>query len=205
MTHILLKQEKSLMSALKSWSASYTAAHKVIHGLFVSVIFHAARHGNVGPLSVFYETLRENDKEQFRLYCLRIFAVLGGWDGTTILPSGELAECVTRGRFFTRKKDVFTMVSNDQPFAKDAKAKFVKIAPEILRPDGKVWHEFGTKNNIKEEKILGDEDLQKALEKLIKRFSGDVEGVIPRVSPKNLEALRAAQRVIGTASNSMAI
>lgn len=191
-----------LNKALNRFRTMYVKVGDMAHSLFISVLDHAARHGDPGPLTDFVNILRTNDRQAAILYIRRVHAALGGWDGEEGIAAEIMQGYVENGAFLvaSRRNDKteFRVIKNSrgEHIAK-AKEQFSVLATEkLIEPDGKVWRRFMDRNNISELRKFGRDDLLRGLQTLISRADGDTASVESEVPEDDIRVLTEAYDTI---------
>lgn len=189
----------ALDKGIKSFKNAYIRSGTLGHAACVSAIMHAAEHGDPSKLNTIYGFLRTNDKQTLRQYVSRLHAIIGGWNGIETVAQVLMQDYKSKGALigYTTKDGFIVLTVEDNENALDNRKVALEFADEMLDPDGEKWAMIFERNNFAEIKTLGDEQLQKALDTLIKTAKGEKKNTETAVSPTYIDALVAAQKVIG--------
>lgn len=197
-TNILITDAGVIGQRLGAFRTAYTRSHVMAQQLAVSSLVHAASSGDPVHLNTFFGILKTNDRDAFRNFCRRIFACIGGWDGTTTVTQDQMNDYKAAGEFLKITNGQFRVLRNDEAeHVKAAKTAMIALADTLLNPDGKVWKPFLDRNNFAETKTFGPEDLRRGIQSLINKASGDRKNVDSGIPEDMLASLVAFQKTIG--------
>lgn len=178
--HSIIRDAKVInnkLTALKKQGESY---HTALHVMAVSVLVHAAEHGQVAPLNRFYGLLSTNYQTAFKLYVQR-FQQRSTDDGDRV---------PTEYAFLKFEKGEFAV---DTELPKGNRKKFQDLAEKhLINPDGEKVKRFYERNNLAEVKKFGDDQVITSLRNMVKSAKGEKDNVKPTVSDPVLKAISEA-------------
>ncbi len=165
------KTNKTLSTAIKSYATAQGKLNDKAHVLAVSVIFHAAEHGDVRPLQAFYDTLTVNNQTSFKQYIRRIFT------------ENPQVSCLK----YSSKEAKWSM----QEKSNEARKALVLMCEEkMINPDGVTFKRFYERENVQEAAILLDNQaVLKRLKSLIAQAKRNDDKVTSTVDSKVLKEL----------------
>lgn len=134
------------------------------HVLAVSVLYHAAAHGDTRPLQNFFNVLPKNFQTSLKLYWARI---------AKEHPEVDFLNYTTK-EGFTVKKDVEKQKKAFMTFADD----------NLINPDGDKFKRFYERDILVEVILLDDKKFAQQLATLVKKAKGESEGTNSTVDKK---------------------
>jgi len=163
---ILRLDTAELATRVKNFSKRSKMFHADMHQLAISVLFHAAEHGECTPLNSFFnDALPVSYQTSFKLFVKRCMDERGYATGEWLKFKGGLFSVMTGT---TDERDAFMMLAEE----------------ELI--DGKPFFDY---DPIKEDKIFNAAEVLKLLSNLVKKASKDDAEVPADV----IAALKAAE------------
>lgn len=180
--------EELLSKGNKAFKTLHSKAATMAHDLAVSHLLHVAEHGNPSLLNEFFGILNTNERTAFGNYLRRIYAIAGGWDGTTEVSQEQMEDYKKRGKFMSFDKGTFKVLRNDDnEYAASAKAAVLNLGDELGAADGTRFKRFFDVNTLSEIKPFGIEQIADGLKKMLKKAKGEDSGFHSEV-PANVIA-----------------
>lgn len=164
---ILKVSAAKLLDGIAKFKKLQDQFHDDAHVLAVSVMFHAAEHGDVRTMNNFYNVLSKNYQTAYKLYWARI---------AKEHPEVAFLTFNTKEGFKV-KKDV-----------EKEKTAFMAFAEEILI-EGEKFKRFYERDIVVETILLSNASFTKKLNTLLKQAKGESENVESKVDPKLIKEL----------------
>lgn len=138
--------------------------HDNAHVLAVSVLFHAAEHGDVRPLNNFFNVLAKNYQTALKLYWMRI---------QKENPEVNFLTYTTKEGFKVKTG------------VEDEKKTFMAFAQDnLINPDGEKFKRFYERDILVEVLLLDNAKFATQLASLLKKARGEAENVNSTVDKK---------------------
>jgi hypothetical protein len=161
---------KKLAKRIESTLKLYATVKDRLHADAISAIWHAAKHGDPVYLNRLNEGLGSNDQSALKLFIRRAQAIIG-FNGAN--PDGkasdEVIAAVEAGTVLTFKEGQYLIAVKGGHNSDQAQALLFLCEERFINPnpekgDAKVFD----RNNFSEQKLLGSQEVLKALIKLNK-------------------------------------
>jgi hypothetical protein len=179
----IVTDSKALGSAIEKWAAYYVAAGQSAHVLFVSALWHTAKHGNPALLNRVFSVLRDNDQTAARLFVKRaaiLVAMKGEEPDPTEVTSEMLQALADAGKVVDFKQGSFIVVKGHT--SDEAKMLVHLCETRFIKPDGKTDMLLLERNNMAAMRLVGDSQLLDGILRIAKSIDTESERTRVNVS-----------------------